>query len=341
MLAAVFHGRGDVRVEQRPPPPAPVPGWVQVAVGWCGICGTDLDELLRGPVLVPVAPHPLTGAQAPLVLGHEAAGVVVAAGPGVSLAAGDRVGLENTHSCGHCERCRSGDPQLCADVACMGLMFDGALAELVNVPAAMCAALPVVLGDDAAALAEPLSVAVRAVRRSGGVGGRSVGVVGAGTIGLLAAAVARAEGAASVAVLEPSAQRLARATAHGHRAAAPDARCEVVFECAGSAGGLEAALQATAKQGVVVLVGIHAEPRRIDLAEFIVGERALVASFSHNLRDDYRRALELLAAGTIDAADFVTDRIALSDVVARGFRPLIDEPERHLKVLVDCRPQIK
>ena len=337
MLAAVFHGRGDVRVEERPPPPAPPPGWVQVAVGWCGICGTDLDELLRGPVLVPVAPHPLTGARAPLVLGHEAAGAVVAAGAGVSLAPGDRVGLENTHSCGHCDRCRAGDPQLCSEVACMGLMFDGALAELVNVPAAMCAALPAGVGDDAGALAEPLSVAVRAVRRSGGVAGRSVGVVGAGTIGLLVAAVARAEGAAPVAVLEPSPERLARATAQGYRAGTPAAGYEVVFECAGSAGGFDAALQATGKQGVVVLVGIHAEPRRIDLAEFILGERALVASFSHNLRDDYRRALELLAAGTIALSDFVTDRVPLREVVTRGFQPLVEEPDRHLKVLVDCR----
>src|SRR6266567_7145809 len=71
MLAAVFHGRGDLRVAERPQPPPPPAGWVQVAVGWCGICGTDLDELLRGPVLVPVAPHPLTGAQVPLVLRSE------------------------------------------------------------------------------------------------------------------------------------------------------------------------------------------------------------------------------------------------------------------------------
>jgi len=206
MLAAVFHGRDQVRVEERPPPPPPPPGWVQVAVGWCGICGTDLDELLHGPVLVP---------SIPLVLGHEAAGTVLAAAAGVGFAVGDRVGLENTLGCGRCARCLAGDPQLCADFAVMGLMFDGALAERVNVPAAMCAVLPDGISDEAGALAEPLSVAVRAVRRAGGVRGRSVGVVGAGTIGLLVAAVARAEGARRGAVIGTSPARLERALSPG------------------------------------------------------------------------------------------------------------------------------
>jgi 2-desacetyl-2-hydroxyethyl bacteriochlorophyllide A dehydrogenase len=179
---------------------------------------------------------------------------------------------------------------------------------------------------------------VRAVRRAGGVRGREVGVVGAGTIGLLVAAVARARGAARVAVLESNPERLARAAAQGHAAARPGEPFDVVFECAGSAGGFDAALRATGKQGVTVLVGIHAQPRTIDLADFIVGERSLVASFSHNLRLDYRQALELLAAGTIDPGDLVTDRVPLREVLTRGFQPLIDEPNRHLKVLVDCRP---
>src|SRR5205823_13510865 len=100
----------------------------------------------------------------PLVLGHEPAGRVIAAAAVLPFAVGDRVGLENTLGCGHCARCRAGDPQLCAEFAVMGLMFDGALAERVNVPAAMCAVLSDAISDEAGALAEPLSVAVRAVR---------------------------------------------------------------------------------------------------------------------------------------------------------------------------------
>jgi len=327
MLAAVYHGRNQLRVEERPEPPEPAPGWVQVAVGWCGICGTDLDEILHGPVLVP---------RTPMVLGHEAAGTVVAAGAGVTLAVGDRVGLENSHGCGVCARCLAGDPQLCAELEVMGLMFDGALAGRVNVPAAMCELLPAGLPDEAGALAEPLSVAVRAVRRSGGVGGRSVAVVGAGTIGLLVAAVARAQDAARLSVIERSRARRERALVQGFAAAVGGTEHEVVFECAGSGPGFQAALDATAKQGITVVVGIHAEPRQLDVTDLVVDERAIVASFSHNLEDDYRTALELLAAGAVNPDDFITDRVPLAEVMERGFQPLIAEPDRHLKVLVDC-----
>jgi len=328
VIAAVYHGRNQVLVEEVPDPPAPPPRWLQVDVGWCGICGTDLDEILHGPVLVP---------RTPLILGHEAAGRVVATGEGVALAVGARVGLENSLGCGRCARCRAGDPQLCAELAVMGLMFDGALATRVNVPASMCAPLPERLSEEAGALAEPLSVAVRAVRRSGGVRGRRVGVVGAGTIGLLVAAVARAQGAAAVCVLEPNAERLARAVAEGCEPASENPELEVVFECAGSSPGFQAALDATAKQGTTVVVGIHAEPRSLDVTDLVVDERAIVASFSHNLKDDYRTALDLLAAGAIDADLLVTDRVPLAEVMKRGFEPLMREPARHLKVLVDCR----
>ena len=85
MQAVRWHARGDVRVEVVPPPPPPGPGEVQLRVSWCGICGTDLEEWQDGPLFIPVdAPHPVTGARAPLVLGHEFAGVVTAAGEGVT-----------------------------------------------------------------------------------------------------------------------------------------------------------------------------------------------------------------------------------------------------------------
>jgi (R,R)-butanediol dehydrogenase/meso-butanediol dehydrogenase/diacetyl reductase len=77
MLAVRWHARGDVRVEEVSAPVPPGPGEVQLQVRWCGICGTDLEEWLWGPVFIPAAvPHPVTGARAPLVLGHEFAGVV-------------------------------------------------------------------------------------------------------------------------------------------------------------------------------------------------------------------------------------------------------------------------
>jgi (R,R)-butanediol dehydrogenase/meso-butanediol dehydrogenase/diacetyl reductase len=81
VLAVRWHARGDVRVEEVPPPPPPGPGEVQLQVRWCGICGTDLEEWLSGPLFIPAAaPHPVTGTAAPVILGHEFAGVVAAVG---------------------------------------------------------------------------------------------------------------------------------------------------------------------------------------------------------------------------------------------------------------------
>src|ERR1700680_971995 len=96
VLAAVYHGRNDIRVQEWPSPPSPAPRWVTVAVTYCGICGTDIEEYLHGPVVIPTTPHPLTGAHAPLVLGHEGAGVGGVGGGGGRI----------RHRAGHARRPR-------------------------------------------------------------------------------------------------------------------------------------------------------------------------------------------------------------------------------------------
>jgi (R,R)-butanediol dehydrogenase/meso-butanediol dehydrogenase/diacetyl reductase len=340
VLAAVYYGRNDIRVQEWPAPPNPPAGWVTVAVTYCGICGTDIDEYLHGPIVIPTAPHPLTGAKAPLVLGHEGAGIVVAAGAGAGIDLGTRVGLENSVGCGHCAACLSGNRQLCPQLAVMGLMMDGALAEAVNVPASMCAELPKGLPNEAGALAESLSVAVRAVRRAGSVAGIDVHVFGAGTIGLMTAQVARSAGARSITLHDPSAARLSRAAAMGFEVAPPGpdgARVSVVFECTGSAAGLADSLSATAKSGTTVVLGVHDRPREIDLVALLLDERVILASLSHAMNDDYVPAIELLHQGKVDFEALITDRVPLQGAVDRGFEPLVADPESHLKVLIDCR----
>ena len=97
MTAAVWHGRKDIRTEQVPLPGAPQPGWVQIRVHWCGICGSDLHEYLAGPVFIPVdAPHPLTGIRGQCILGHEFCGEIVATGDGVE---GLRTGRQGRRRC--------------------------------------------------------------------------------------------------------------------------------------------------------------------------------------------------------------------------------------------------
>jgi (R,R)-butanediol dehydrogenase/meso-butanediol dehydrogenase/diacetyl reductase len=340
MLAAVFHDRLDIRVQEWPSPPKPPPGWVTVAVSYCGICGTDTEEYLLGPVVIPTQPHPLTGAKAPLVLGHEGTGVVVAAGPGVNIAVGAHVGMENSVGCERCPACLSGNRQLCPQLAVMGLMLDGALAEAVNVPATMCAQLPAGLPDEAGALAESLSVAIRAVRRAGNVAGTDVQVFGAGTIGLMTGQVARAAGARSVTLCDPSSARLARAATMGFEASPPGLDghpAALVFECTGSAHGLSDALAATAKSGTTIVMGVHNRPREIDLLAMLMDERVIRASLSHSMHDDYEPAIELIAERKVDIEPLISDRIPLDRAVDHGFKPLVENPDQHLKVLIDCR----
>src|SRR3954468_13351093 len=169
MRAARFHGAGDIRVEAVPAPTAPGPGQVLLRVATAGICGSDATEFKAGPVLVrPLdVPHPVTGHLGPLTLGHEFAGTVVAVGEGVGhLREGMLVACGAGMSCGTCRMCRAGRTNLCETYATIGFHQDGALAEHVLAPADICFdAGAYGLTGDAAAMAQPMAIAVHAGRR--------------------------------------------------------------------------------------------------------------------------------------------------------------------------------
>jgi len=347
MLAARWWGRKDVRVENIDDPGEPRDGWVRVRVEACGICGTDMEEYRLGPVLVPVTPHPLTHRCAPLTLGHEAVGIVEAAGPGVTLEVGTRVAIETNLSCGTCWWCLQGEIPLCPKLASLGLMGDGGLAEVILAPAAMCAAFATDVRPERAALAEPLSVVVRAIRKAGVEPGSTVGVIGAGTVGLLTVQVARLAGARSILVVEPIERRRELALALGADAAvAPEDAAAAALELTGGrglditleAGGNPAAAQAAVrlarKGGRTVLLGVFDAPLGIDMMDLLLGEKHVLGSLSHVFSTDFVPAVQLIDDDKIELDALITDRIALADVVQDGFLALADEPEEHLKIVV-------
>ena len=341
MRAVRWHARGDVRVEEVPPPPPPGPGEVQLQVRWCGICGTDLEEWLDGPLFIPAAaPHPVTGTAAPLILGHEFAGVVVAAGAGVTEPApGQRVAVDTIVYCGTCHWCRRGEVIRCPMLGALGLHGDGGLAALCNAPARMCLPVPDSVADDEAALAEPLAVAVRALRRGGLRPGERATVVGLGAVGLMAVQAAAAFGAESVAVIEPLAERRALALRLGaDRQVSPDdaatLQADVAVECAGSPAAVETAIRALRAGGRAVVLGIGPQPAKVAPMDLVVGEKSIIGSLSHVWDDDFRIALGLLGRGAVRAAPLITDRIPLSAAVTGGLALLRDEPGRHVKILV-------
>lgn len=347
MLAARWHARMDIRVEDVPEPGSPPPGWVRLSVLACGICGTDLEEYTDGPVTIPVdAPHPLTGVCAPLTLGHETVGVVVEAAPDVQIPVGARVAVETNVFCGSCHWCRRGDYQLCVQLASLGLMGHGGLAQEMLAPAYTCFPFDSNLEPPVAALAEPLSVAVRAVRR-GGIGpGSRVGIVGAGAVGLLTAQVARVAGAERVLVVDRLEPRRALALRHGADAAvAPEDAAaaafeltdgiglDVAIEAAGNAAAVLAALGLTRRGGRTVFLGVSKQDVAVPMLELLLAEKELVASLSHTYDVDFAQAVALLNRGAIDTSGIVSHVIALEDTVA-AFDRLLAAPEEHLKVVV-------
>ena len=341
VLALRWHARRDVRVEEVPPPAPPGPGEVQLQVRWCGICGTDLEEWLEGPVFIPVAvPHPVTGRRAPLVLGHEFAGVIVAAGDGVTgLLPGQPVAVDTIVFCGSCRWCRHGEVTRCPELGALGLHGDGGLAQLCNAPARMCLPVPDTVADDEAALAEPLAVAVRALRRGGLRAGERVAVVGGGAVGLMAAQAAAAFSADDVAVIEPLPARRALAVRLGADHVVPpgDAatlEADVAVECAGSPDAVQTALQALRPGGRAVLLGIATDTAPITPMDLVRGEKSLIGSLSHVWDEDFQMALRLLGRGTVQAAPLISDRIPLGAAISGGLALLRDEPEKHLKILV-------
>ena len=341
VLALRWHGRRDVRLEEVEDPPPPGPGEVQLKILWCGICGTDVEEYKNGPIFIPTErPHPLTGRSAPLTLGHEFCGEVVAVGPGVDrYEHGDRVAADTLIFCGECYWCKRHQVVLCQKLAALGLMTDGGLAELCNAPAYTCRAVPNGMSSESAALAETLAVAVRALRRGRLRTGERVAVVGVGAVGLMALQAAGAGGASTVSVVEPlpGRRRLASALGAGETYApeeAPEIQADLVVECSGGAQAIQTAIRAARKGGRVVLVGIYGHPSEIDFLQVVAAEKEIIGSLSHVYDEDFDASLALLGRGAVRAEPLVSDRIPLDRALDDGILALMREPQEHLKILI-------
>lgn len=343
MKAAVFHARGDVRIESVPEPPAPGPGEVLIKVSMAALCGTDSAEWDHGPLL----------ARPPVILGHEFTGEVVAAGVGVDgIDTGQRVVSGAGISCGHCEWCAAGRTNLCASYQTLGLHRDGGLAEYVLSPASICRAVPDELDDIGAAMAQPLAVAMHAARRGRVSSGKSCVVIGTGGIGAFIVAAAAALGADPLVAVDVAAGRLETAAALGAthtvlastepsstvQAALATVGAEgahVVIEASGAPGSPAAALEMVRRGGEVVIVGLQAHPFGIDLFSVATREVDLHGTLAHVCGEDLSAAVAVLA-GTPLARTVLGDVIPLDDLVEGGLRPLA-ERKAHGKIVVDVK----
>jgi threonine dehydrogenase-like Zn-dependent dehydrogenase len=277
------------------------------------------------------------------VLGHEFVGRVVAAGEGVQeFRLGDRLVPGAGISCGRCDWCRAGRTNLCAHYYTLGLQANGGLAEYVSAPAAICRPVPDSVDDDAAAMAQPLAVALHAVRRSGVREGQTCAVIGVGGIGAFTLAGVAARGVARLIAVDVDGYRLETAKRLGaHVTVNASGRdiaqsildanggegVQVAIESSGAPQAPAAALKAVQRGGRVLLVGLQAAPRELDLLSMTVREVDVVTTVAHVCSEDLPESLDLLA-GT-DLAGIVLDRVIPLDLlVDEGIKPLAHRTAR-------------
>ncbi len=330
MKAAVFHASHDVRVEEVPDPGSPAAGEIVLKVTRAAICGTDAAEWDHGPVLC----------RPGVVLGHEFVGRVVEVGTDVTgFRTGDRVVSGAGISCGHCYWCLRSRTNLCVEYRTLGLQLDGGLAEYVTSPAAICHVVPDGCDDDAAVMTQPLAVALHALSRVAQRPEESIAVVGVGGIGsfIVAGASRRTVGGRVVAIdIDP--ERLTTARALGAdevvdatgqdlgsllQELTDGVGFDVVIEASGAAHAPAAATVGVRRGGRVLLVGLHALPRELDLTRMIVREVDVFTSVAHICDSDLPAAVEMLAASDV-ALVTAGPTIPLDALVTDGLRPLVE-----------------
>jgi (R,R)-butanediol dehydrogenase / meso-butanediol dehydrogenase / diacetyl reductase len=350
MKALRFHKAGDLRVEEVAGPDTPGPDQVVLKVSYCGICGTDLHEYTSGPILVPVEPHPFTGAKAPMILGHEFSARIVAVGSQVSsVSVGDRVAvLPHLMKPGE-YFARRNLGQFSAETGLVGLSwFWGGMGEYALVPEQNVVRLPDSVSDRQGALVEPAAVALNAIDNGGVYAGSTVLVTGAGPIGALVALAAKAAGAAAVHVFEPNEGRRARVAAlegigaYGRTdellatvKAETDSGIgvDVAIECAGHQDALALCLDAVKRTGIIAQVGLFVDKPPVDMFKLCEKAVRIIGCWGNPITVGHR-LVGLIASGAFPVERVITGEVSLEEAPARGFDELNRKGNDHLKILI-------
>jgi len=335
-----WYARQDLRYVDVPEP-SPGPGQLKIKVTLAGICGTDLKEYAKGPVMIPPDKVPLT-------MGHEFVGNVAALGRGVKdFKVGDRVSGVGYWYCGECYCCKKGLYNICVNQGFTGLLTDGCLAEYFVIPAYACYKLPDAISDKAGALVEPLAVGLHAVRQGKVQPGDTVAILGDGAIGQCVLMAAKAAGAGAIYMVARHkgrgelARRLGATDVIYTDGSDPAKRlqelsggpgADVAFECVGSPETPQLAVNLTRRAGVTVLVGVFDKPGTIDFSTLSFTERSMVGSSIYI--DEGRKAIDLLAQKKLDPTPLINSIVPLEDAVKLGFEALLKDKESNIKVLI-------
>ncbi|KAI1014373.1 hypothetical protein LB504_012247 [Fusarium proliferatum] len=374
MQAVVFHGKGDIRIEEVN---VPKPGLkeVQLKPAFVGICGTDLHEYLEGAYLIPTTPHPVTGKSAPVIIGHEYSGVVSDVGDEVDdLKPGDRVVVQPIIFDGSCNSCQRGLINCCTNSGFIGLSgkqyrdkihedftpdiitgIGGGLATYTTVPRYSVFKIPDNIPLQVAALVEPLAVAWNAVQQSDFKPGDTALILGAGPIGLAILQVLKSKGASQTIITEMADKRREFATKFGATTVLDPTKTnvgeeckklcagegvQVVFDCAGVQSTLETALAASRPRAVIVNVAIWASEVTISPNYFMLNERTFKGSATYTA-SVFQEVIDALARGDLNPEPMITSLIDMEEIEEKGFKALINYKDTQVKILAQLTDSVE
>jgi L-iditol 2-dehydrogenase len=308
-----LHAAGDLRLHDEPVP-SPAPGEALLRVSAVGVCGSDLHWFSAGNIGDAQLSHPL-------VLGHEFAAL---------LEDGRPVAVDPAITCGKCEFCLEGNPNLCTSLVFAGHAgTDGALRAYMTWPSRSCHPLPDELSNIDGAMLEPLGVAIHSVDLAHLRTGMRVGVFGCGPVGLLIVQLARLSGATDILATDPLPHRLEAARSLGATAcfqveentvsqeviaATQGAGVHVAFEAAGASAAVETSILAARPGGKVILVGIPDDDRTSFTAS-TARRKGLTLKLVRRMKNTYPRAIQLVQHGQVDVRSLVTHRFPLEQAV--------------------------
>ena len=322
MRASRLHGIRDLRIDELPRP-EPGPGQVLLQVATVGVCGSDVHYYLHGRIGSQI----VTG---PIIMGHEFSARVAELGPGAEgVSVGQLVSVEPGIPCGKCEPCLHGHPNLCPNVRFCGTPpIDGVFSEYTVMPAENCFPLPEGFGPIEGAMLEPLGIAIHTVDLAHLRAGQTVAVLGAGPIGLLIAAVAKAAGAGQILMTEPLAHRRRFALEYvADVALNPEAvdviaeikrltsgrGVDVAFEAAGESDTPQQAAAVARMGGKVIVAGIP-EDDTMNFNASTVRQKGLTIKAVRRMKHTYPRAIRLVQTGMVEVKPLATHRFPLERI---------------------------
>ncbi len=343
MRASRLHTIRDLRLEILPRP-TPGPGEVLLKIATVGTCGSDVHYYVDGRIGNMVV-------SSPMILGHEFSAWIAELGTGVEgLRVGQLVAVEPAITCGACEPCQHGHPNLCPNVIFCGTPpVDGIFAEYACMPAGNCFPLPPELGPVEGAMLEPLGIAIHAVNLAHLRVGDTVTVLGAGPIGLLIAAVARASGAGAIYMTEPLAYRRQFALSYvadavlnpyedGVDVVAEIARLtggrgvDVAFEAAGAPETCDQAAAVARIGGKVIVAGIPSDDTMTFTAT-PTRSKGLTIKLVRRMKHTYPRAIRLVQRGLVDVKALATHTFPL-ERIAEAFEMVAAYDDGVLRAMV-------